>query len=150
MCNNEDESFLKNCVDWFYSFTDSIESEFEENDSLQKLEKSIAIAKEKDTNHRLITKTLLYLEKSFKKTLHMFSSRHYKHLFCGDVSDNCWMESDNSSMKRLWKGPKPQNDLHISQRNIMSFGEERIMNRNSNAMHSLSQITTEGKFGNSI
>ena len=67
MCNNEDELFFKNCVDWFYSFTDSIESEFEENDSLQKLEKFIATAKEKDINHRLIARTLLYLEKSFKK-----------------------------------------------------------------------------------
>ncbi|CAJ1933117.1 unnamed protein product [Cylindrotheca closterium] len=40
--------------------------------------------------------------------------RHYMAVPNGDRANNCFVESDNSSIKRLDRGPKPSNKIHVS------------------------------------
>ena len=112
--------------DWFYSFTNYIEYEHEEKDSLEKLKNVIRFER---TQER-VTKTLLdwtwtFLTTKFEHRLNMLCFRHYKYRFCGHVADNCFTESENSALARDPLGPKPLYRLHISCDTILQHTDER-------------------------
>lgn len=113
--------------DWFYSFADYIEEEWEEIDFIEKLyaiiayEKSRALVSKnliKWTEEFLTTKLIIYLPK--------LCYRYSKAYLMGGVGDNCFTESENSTLSRDSCGPKPLYKVHSSTEKIKNHTDGRM------------------------
>jgi len=94
--------------DWFYSFTNYIENEMEEKDSLEKLKKTIMFELRREKlSKALLEFTMTFLTTKFEHKLDMLCHRHFMYTFMGTVADNCFTESENSRLARDPFGPKP-------------------------------------------
>lgn len=114
-------------ISWFYHFTDSIETEAQENDSLAKLELYLdEVEKEGKVTPSLIHATRTFLKESFKPVLRLLCFRDYVHIYCGDVNENCFTESDNSSIKRDPMGPAANSKLYNSAQTIIQHTGRRF------------------------
>lgn len=114
-------------VRWFYSFTNSIETQAQEEDSLAKLHIYIDEADEAGiVSSALIAFTKNYIRESFKPVLALLCFRHYMDIYCGDVDENCFVESDNSSLKRDHMGPDANAKLFTSARAITQHTDRRM------------------------
>ena len=88
-------------VRWFYHFTNDIETQAQEEDSLAKLHIYInEVDKEGKVNHNLISFTKTFIRESFKPVLGLLCFRHYMDVYCGDVNKDYFAKSYNSSLKR--------------------------------------------------
>ena len=80
----------------------------EEKDTVQKLKDMLHFEK----NQGKISKDLIgwtweYLTTKFEHRLPLLCNRHFMYVLCGYVADNCFTESENSSISRDTLGPKP-------------------------------------------
>ncbi|CAJ1938754.1 unnamed protein product, partial [Cylindrotheca closterium] len=97
-----DLQFANTNRDWCYSFTSSIESAKEEKDSWNVLLTFVDnMDKEGNVTKDLIRFTRKCLATFFNKSMEYLSFRHYMAVPNGDRADNCFVESDNSPIKRL-------------------------------------------------
>ena len=137
--NTESERmFIEYVTDWLYLFTRDIETEEEEHHCVALLEKFISESSETSNSNRKISKalatsTLYYLQNSFVPTLHLKCHRHFMDEPGGDTADNCGSESENSSMKRDVRGPKPNQKLSVSCHATALHVEGRIDRMQDNA-----------------
>ena len=108
--SDADYAFIEEMRDWYYSFTNYIESEDEENDSLQKLKDVIAFERtQSKVSKALLDWTLEFLTTKFVHRLPLLCKRNYLFSYNGHVADNCFTESENS---RLVRDPKWDQDHH--------------------------------------
>lgn len=102
-------------ISWFYHFTERIETEAQEKDSLAKLDIYIdEVEKEGKVSPGLITATKTFLDESFTPVLRLLCFREYMYIYCGDVNENCFTESDNASLKKDPMGPAANSKLYNS------------------------------------
>lgn len=130
-----DKQFQADMVRWFYSFTNSVETQAQEEDSLAKLHIYIDEADEAGiVSSALIVFTKTYIRESFKPVLALLSFRHYMDIYCGDVDENCFVESDNSSLKRDDMGPNANSKLFNSARVITQHTDRRMKKLQADAV----------------
>lgn len=134
-----DTQFISTVKVWLMSFTNSIETEWEENDSLQKLiQFCSSFGSSMPVSPSVIEFTERFIRKSFIPKRGLISQHSYMHSFSGWVADNCFTESENSTLARDACGPAPNNGVDISIDRIISHTNRRyrsIMTSASNAMH---------------
>lgn len=110
-----EKKFISEVKDWLYSFTNYIETKWEEEDSLNKLFAMIEAERENsDIKNELLDFTAAYVTQKFKPQLGRLCNRHYKYNFFGWVADTCFVESENSATARDPLGPKPNHRLHVA------------------------------------
>lgn len=123
--SDADYAFIEEMRDWYYSFTNYIESEDEENDSLQKLKDVIAFERtQSKVSKALLDWTLEFLTTKFVHRLPLLCKRNYLFSYNGHVADNCFTESENSRLVRDPMGPRPSYRLHISCDAILQHTDE--------------------------
>ena len=122
-----DNTFQSIMIRWFYHFTNNIETEAQEADSLAKLNFYLD---EVDTasivNSNLVEFTRTFVRQRFKPVLGLLCFRHYHDIYCGDVNENCFVESDNSSLKRDPMGPTANGKLFFSAHSITQHTKRRM------------------------
>ena len=128
-CTTDDEkAFQINVKDWLYSFSKTIESDIQENDSLQKLKACIDVCKDSGAiGSNLACFTRSYLTKTFEPALEWLYCRYYKHRGMGCISNNCFVEGDNGALARDPNGPKSGFSLHASCNSINAHLERRCV-----------------------
>jgi len=117
--------FQSTIVNWLYSFTNDIETEEQEKDSLEQLSLFIDLSEKEGVNKSLITATRQFIRESFKPYLPLLCQRHFNDIYCGNTNENCFTESDNASMKKDSMGPKSNSRLHCSTSAIVGHTERR-------------------------
>ena len=122
--NLKDKNFVNLMRDWFYTFTEDIETEEEEKVSLRCLDAYIKTCPGINEPLRVFTTT--FVEKSFKKQMERICFRHYKYTPQGDLGINSFSESSNSALKRSDCGPKPQHNLDRSQKAIQEHEKDML------------------------
>jgi len=120
-----EKDFQSKIVNWLYSFTNDIETEEQEKDSLEQLSMFIDVSEEEGVNRSLVTATRKFIRESFKPYLPLLCQRHFNDIYCGNVNENCFTESDNASMKKDSMGPEANSQLHISTSAIVGHTERR-------------------------
>ena len=114
-------------INWFYNFKTSIETEAQEHDSVSKLMGYIEeVDKEGNVNPNLLSFTRKFVRESFVPILPLLCFRSYIDIYCGDVDENCFVESDNSSLKRDHMGPNANNKLVTSAHSINNHTKRRM------------------------
>ena len=102
---NNDKVFVARCINWFYSFTNYIETKLEEDYSIACFEQWIAMST--GVNGSLKTFTQTYWEKGFKPVLPKLCQRHFQEIYGGDLAANSFTESENAALKKDAMGPRP-------------------------------------------
>ena len=122
-----DATFIKTVSDWLYSFTNYIETRAEEKDSMAKL-KTFVRSQRADprVSNNLINATLNFIITKFEDRLPKLSHRHFLRAVSGNVADNCFSESSNSSLTRDPLGPNPCHHLHNSMGAINEHNQEAV------------------------
>jgi hypothetical protein len=82
MKTDNDRVFVYTCINWFYSFTNYIETKLEEDCSIASFK--IWIAKTTEVSPSIKTFTLTYWEKGFKPLLPKLWQRHFQDIYGGD------------------------------------------------------------------
>ena len=124
---DEDRAFIEEMRDWLYSFTNYVETESEEKDSLMKLKGTIKFELgRKKLSKALLEFTMTYVTTKFEHKLSMLCHRRFMNTFEGRVADNCFTESDNSALARDPFGPKPNYKLHKAVGTIVQHTDERF------------------------
>ena len=97
---DKDNQFKTTIIHWLWHFTKNIEYYDQEVDSYNKLLAFVALA-EKDTefSEGLVSNTSKFLRESFYPYLPLLSLRSYHAVYCGNVCESCWVESDNAALK---------------------------------------------------
>ena len=122
-----DGAFIEEMRDWFYDFTNYIEYGHEEKNHLAKMREIIAFERSQGrVSKPLLDYTLDFLTTKFQDRLPLLCQRHFKFTYCGHVADNCFTESENSSLARDPLGPKPSYRLHVSADAILQHTDERF------------------------
>ena len=125
----EDARFQQHMVNWFYHFTNSIETRAQENDSFAKLHFYLEeIEKAGKVSAALLDFTRTFIKDSFAPVLPLLCFRGYTDIYCGDVNENCFVESDNSSLKRDSAGPTANAKLAMSAHAIKTHTDKRMSN----------------------
>lgn len=120
--------------DWFYSFTNYIEYSHEEKDSLAKLRKVIAFEQSNGkVTPALVDFTSNFLTTKFQDRLPNLCLRVFKYAYYGWVADNCFTESENSTIERDAFGPKSSYRLHVSADATIQHTNERFRQMISDA-----------------
>ena len=131
---DEDDLFHEYMVFWFYHFTNCIETQAQEEDSLAKLHLYIdQTDTEGVVSPGLLAFTRTFLRESFTEALPLLCFRHYKDIYCGDVNENCFTESDNSSLKRDHMGPSANANLCSSAASITKHTNRRMKSLKANS-----------------
>ena len=124
---DEDYAFIEEMRDWFYSFTNYIETEMEEKDSLHKLKLVIQFELERNKlSKALLEFTMTYVTTKFEHKLGMLCHRHFMSTFMGCIADNCFTESENSALARDPFGPKPNYKLSTAVGSVIQHTDERM------------------------
>ncbi len=125
--NQYDDLFVTEMKMWLYSFRNDIETEEEEKHSISKLRDVIAY--EKRTG-RVTSSILDYTENfftaKFEGRLPFISHRHYMYSSCGQVADNCYVESENAATASDPLGPKPKYGLDVSASALIEHTDNRM------------------------
>ena len=110
-----DGPFISEITRWMYSFTTEIESEYEEQDSLDKLKSFIESSRNnEDISAAAIDFTHAFVTASFEHNLSMISKRNFSQCWNHWVSENGFTESSNRSLLYDPLGPKPNDSIHIA------------------------------------
>jgi hypothetical protein len=126
--------------DWLYSFSSDIESESEEKGSLKKLKHFVVIKKGKDIiSESLLHETLLFIDTKFIPSLPLLSMRQYKSVYNACTKNNCFTESDNSSLKRDQSGPKANHKLHTACDATILHTKKRMKSLTQHAYRAIKQ-----------
>ena len=113
-------------TEWLYSFTSDVETVEEEQDSLEKLRKVISFERSNDViSSGLLDFTAKFIRTTFEDLLPSIAHHNFMYKYCGWVSDNCFTESENSTLARDTFGPKPTNKLHVSGDKILKVRQTR-------------------------
>jgi len=104
---DKDNQFKTTIIHWLWHFTKNIEYYDQEVDSYNKLLAFVALA-EKDTefSEGLVSNTSKFLRESFYPYLPLLSLRSYHAVYCGNVCESCWVESDNAALKTFRGGSR--------------------------------------------
>ena len=122
---DEDRAFIEEIRDWLYSFTNYVETESEEKDSLMKLKGTIKFELgRKKLSKALLEFTMTYVTTKFEHKLSMLCHRQFMNTFEGRVADNCFTESANSQIQRDPFGPKPNFKLSTPVASIIQHTDE--------------------------
>jgi hypothetical protein len=98
------------CINWFYSFTNSIETKLEEDYSIASFQQWTAKSNEVLPSLKTITKT--YWEKGFKPLLPKLCQPHFQDIYVGgDLAEkNSFTELENAAPK---KAPWDQGQINL-------------------------------------
>lgn len=130
-----DDDFVIEMKDWFYYFTYYIETEMEEKDALSKLKKIIQFERTQgNISTPLLDFTMSFLTTKFENKLTLLCNRHFMYSYSGNVSDNCFTESENSRLGRDSMGPKPAYELSTSVGAIIQNTDEAMRLLKTDAM----------------
>ena len=120
---------------WFYHIIEDIENETQESDSLAKMSSYlITCANDSKLNVNLVAFTKQFVMNSFKPVLGLLCQRHFNDIYCGNVDQNCFTESDNSSLKRDPTGPQANAKLPSSAQAILNHTHRRVDKLQKEAM----------------
>ena len=124
---DEDDRFVTTIIHWLYHFTNEIETEAQMWDSYHKLEEFVTSAlNDSALSNNLVVNTSTFLRESFKPMLQLLCQCYYNEVFCGDVNENCFVESDNASLKKDPMKPHANSRLYVSAKNILDHTTRRI------------------------
>ena len=127
LTGEDDNKFKEIMKNWFYTFTDKIETKAQEVDSIEKLMHYIdQVSKTEKVSERLITFTKSFIRESFVPNLGSLCFRHYMDVYWGDVCADSFTEGDNSSLKRDIKGPSANYNLYASSKAITDHVNQQI------------------------
>ena len=129
--------FVARCINWFYSFTNYIETKLEEDYSIACFEQWIAMST--GVNGSLKTFTQTYWEKGFKPVLPKLCQRHFQEIYGGDLAANSFTESENAALKKDAMGPRPNQSIDRSHDAIAKHELRRLSKLRRTALQSLSQ-----------
>ena len=110
-----------------YSFTNYIESEAEEKDSMSKL-KAVIKFERSQTNitPALLDMTYEFITTKFEHKLPHICHRYFMGKYYGHIADNCFTESSNSLIARDPMGPKPKYNLANAVGSILNHTDEQF------------------------
>ena len=122
-----DSQFITTIIHWLYHFTNDIETEAQMKDSYEKLT-AFVVAGQEDPNltKSLLTYTDKFLRESFQPMLPLLCQCYFQDVFCGDVNANCFVESDNASLKKDPMKPNANSRLYVSCKNICDHTNRRL------------------------
>lgn len=127
MKSDADRLFQTHIVNWMYHFTSQIETEAQEKDSMFKLEAFLdKIEEEGVVSAILVSFTRTFLRESFKPVLDLLCFRNYIDIYCGDVDENCFTESDNAALRSDVMGPSANAHLFTSAHSITQHTKRRM------------------------
>ena len=153
LTGEDDNKFKEIMKNWFYTFTDKIETKAQEVDSLEKLMHYIdQVSKTEKVSERLITFTKSFIRESFVPNLGSLCFRHYMDVYWGDVGANSFTEGDNSSLKRDIRGPNANYNLCASSSAITGHVDRRIdhLQKSSVKNHMRQQFLKQSDEGNTL
>ena len=153
LTGEDDNKFKEIMKNWFYTFTDKIETKAQEVDSLAKLMHYIdQVSKTEKVSERLITFTKSFIRESFVPNLGSLCFRHYMDVYWGDVGANSFTEGDNSSLKRDIRGPNANYNLCASSNAITGHVDRRIddLQKSSVKNHMRQQFLKQSDEGNTL
>ena len=131
-----DQAFIHQIVIWLYSITNSIETESEEKDSMDKLHQYIDTQRTSGlVSDGLINFTADYITKSFVPSLRGLSGARFTRNFYGCHADTGFVESENAQLAKNPFAPTPNNNLNTTcdKLLLMSDCRFRVMKRNDTA-----------------
>jgi hypothetical protein len=137
MKTDNDRVFVYTCINWFYSFTNYIETKLEEDCSITSFEKWIA--KTTEVSPSIKTFTLTYWEKGFKPLLPTLCQRHFQDIYGGDLAANSFTESENAALKKDTMGPRPNQSIDRSHEAISKHERRQLARVRTTALQLLSQ-----------
>jgi hypothetical protein len=110
---DNDRVFVYACINWFYSFTNHIETKLEEDYSIASFQQWIANSTEVSLSLKTFTQT--YWEKDFKPlVLPKLCRCHFQDIYSGDLAANSFTESENAALKKDNMGPRPNQSIDRS------------------------------------
>jgi hypothetical protein len=109
---DNDRVFVDTCINWFYSYTNYIETKLEEDYSIASFQQWIA--KSNEVSPSLKTYTGTYWEKGFKPLLPKLCQRHFQDIHGGNLAANSFAESENTALKKDTMGPRPNQSIDTS------------------------------------
>ena len=150
--------FQNEFLRWAYSIFDRVETEEEEEDSLEKLHSFINYEMNRSSelhddvvNPLLITNSLNFLTKSIIPVLDLLCFRHFIDLPYAEAGTNSFSESANGALKGDDKGPKPNHKLDRAAEETIGHTDRRFENLTGIAKrqltkeihHSISEVLRE-------
>ena len=140
---DNDLIFVRIVQDWLYHFTSDIETEFEEQDSLAKLQAYVhSDWVKKNVTHHVASFTDVFIVKSFRDQLPYLCKRYFMDKWMHWVADNSFTESSNAHMKLDPISPKPKDRIHIAGDKIVGHTERTLQRRASEA-HTVANKSTK-------
>jgi hypothetical protein len=135
---DNDRVFVYTCINWFYSFTNYLETKLEEDYSIASFQQWIAKSKEVPPSLKSFTQT--YWEKGFKPLLPKLCQRNFQDIYGGDLAANSFTESENAALKKNTMGPaRPNQSIDTSHEGIWKDEQQRLARLLTTALQSLSQ-----------
>jgi len=129
-----DDDFIKEISNWLYSFTNYIESEAEEKDSMKKLKAIIRFEQsQSNVSPGLLEFVSEFVSTKFEHKLPFICHCHFMGRYYGNVADNCFTESANSLVARDEMGPKPKYNLANSLGSLLNHTDQQFKKLKSNA-----------------
>lgn len=131
-----DQEFIHQIINWLYSITNNVETESEENDSMEKLHQYIDMQHSSGlVSDALINFTADYITKSYVPWLRFLSGARYTRTFCGHFADTGFVESENAQLVKNPFAPTPNNNLNTTcdKLLLMSDNRFRVLKRNDTA-----------------
>lgn len=132
--NSADSQFASTILNWLYHVMNDIETEPQMKDSLKKLDAFVDSSYTKEINKDLIVNTRIFIRESFKPMLRLLCQCYFNDVFCGDVNENCWVESDNAALKKDPLRPHANSSLPVATKNVLQHGDRRMNSLRSKAV----------------
>mmetsp|Transcript_33105 Transcript_33105/g.75589 ORF Transcript_33105/g.75589 Transcript_33105/m.75589 type:complete len:861 (+) Transcript_33105:270-2852(+) len=144
--SNEDRYFFDEVTKWLYSFSYSVKSIDQMDDSMAKLEAFCVMARKNEVSGNLVDATEKYIRESFKPDLSRLCQCYYSDIPHGNVASNSFSESNNAMLLSS-ANVKPNNKLNVTGRKINDAADRRYNQLKSDAVASLnkSSVAIGGK-----
>lgn len=143
-----DKWFQSEFKNWAYSIFNRVETEEEEEDSLEKLHKFMDYEMNRSSdlhddvvNPILLTNSLNFLTKSIIPVLGMLCFRHFIDVPYAGAGTNSFSESANGALKGDEKGPKPNHKLDRAAEETIAHTDRRFEDLTGKAKRRLTNET---------
>jgi hypothetical protein len=122
---DNDRVFVYTCINWFYSYTNYIETKLEEDYSIASFQQWIE--KSNKVSPSLKTFTGTYWEKGFKPLLSKLCQRHFQDIYSGNLAANSSAELENTALKKDTMGPRPNQSIDTSHEAIWQHEQQKLI-----------------------
>ena len=131
-----DRAFIAECVDWFWTFPQMIETEEEEQHQIRSFQSYLS-AKKETVSSKVFDTTETFFTTYFVRDLKKICQRHYIDVPGSDTTTSTWAEIEFSSLVRSRGGPKTGMGIDRSAQSILTCHSFRVKRVRQECMRDL-------------